>query len=320
MANTGFVYALINASFPGLVKVGHTRGAVADRARELSSATGVPTPFVIAYFEEFADSAAAEAAVHALLANKGYRLSETREFFKAPLPEIIAAIQNARTLAPRAIRLRPSSTDSPIPRPAWLEPYALGYSLLTGREGFPIDETAAGRHLALASKLSCPIAFFTLVRHHLRSASGARRAMASAQKAIAAGEPYRWAAAAIATAKAALDITVKRSRSGHEAVQSLAESFELYSTNFDTEHVILDNAWEQLQSLVDDEGVPLTGRKLLLRLPRDRSSVSKDQAQVFLAEARAHLSWTSLYYDPLTLMQQIKRARATISSGSARDR
>src|SRR6185369_11781349 len=42
MGGPGFVYALINPSMTGLVKVGRTERDPTGRAHELSSATGVP--------------------------------------------------------------------------------------------------------------------------------------------------------------------------------------------------------------------------------------------------------------------------------------
>lgn len=43
----GYVYVLSNKTMPGLVKIGHTLKTPSERARELSHATGVPTPFVV---------------------------------------------------------------------------------------------------------------------------------------------------------------------------------------------------------------------------------------------------------------------------------
>ena len=42
----GYVYILENASMPGLIKIGKTSRDSVERARELSSATGVPTGFL----------------------------------------------------------------------------------------------------------------------------------------------------------------------------------------------------------------------------------------------------------------------------------
>ena len=82
MREPGFVYAPINPSMSGLVKVGRTADDPAGRADELSSATGVPTAFVLAYKRFFSDSEAAERFVHAFLERRGYRVSANREFFQ----------------------------------------------------------------------------------------------------------------------------------------------------------------------------------------------------------------------------------------------
>ena len=62
--NAGYIYVLINASMPGLIKVGMTTNTPEERAEQLSSATGVPTPFVVAYQRYVNDCAAAEEFVH----------------------------------------------------------------------------------------------------------------------------------------------------------------------------------------------------------------------------------------------------------------
>jgi hypothetical protein len=64
----GHVYILLNASIPGLLKIGMTARAPEERARELSQGTGVPAPFSVAYSEEVPDCQAAEALIHARLA------------------------------------------------------------------------------------------------------------------------------------------------------------------------------------------------------------------------------------------------------------
>jgi hypothetical protein len=88
----GFVYALINYSMPGLVKVGMTTRTTTERAAELSASTGVPTPFIVAFEVLVEDPAAAERQMHVELERAGYRLSPSREFFEAPLPSVINAM------------------------------------------------------------------------------------------------------------------------------------------------------------------------------------------------------------------------------------
>ena len=91
----GYVYVLINPSLNGIVKIGKTQNNPDERAKELSSATGVPTPFFVAYSSYFKDSNAAETFVHTLLANK--RLAENREFFQVSVQKAIRAVLEAET-------------------------------------------------------------------------------------------------------------------------------------------------------------------------------------------------------------------------------
>lgn len=90
----GFVYLLINASMPGMVKIGRTTRDPENRIEELSKATGVPTPFILVYKEFFSDCINAESVIHEMLEDKGYRLSPNREFFTVPIPNAISIIQN----------------------------------------------------------------------------------------------------------------------------------------------------------------------------------------------------------------------------------
>ena len=96
MANAGYVYVLMNPSMQGLVKVGKTNRDPTTRVGELSSATGVPTPFSLIYSAYFNDCTQAEGFAHAYLESKGYRLASNREFFLAPTQEAIDAVLAAR--------------------------------------------------------------------------------------------------------------------------------------------------------------------------------------------------------------------------------
>jgi len=88
----GWVYILVNSSIPNLVKVGCTTRPPAERATELSGATGVATPFIVAFEQEFADCVAAERAIHAELDRRGRRAAPNREFFRGPTSEIVRLI------------------------------------------------------------------------------------------------------------------------------------------------------------------------------------------------------------------------------------
>src|SRR5262245_58828227 len=81
---------------PGLVKVGRTNRAPTDRLAELSSATGVPTPFELVYDVLVPDAQAAEAFLHVKLTAAGFRVSENREFFQAPIRDVVRLMIHLR--------------------------------------------------------------------------------------------------------------------------------------------------------------------------------------------------------------------------------
>lgn len=76
---TEYVYVLVNRSMPGMVKIGRTIRTVEERALELSSATGVPTPWIPTYSFKCFNSRELEAEIHAYL--DSLRVSDNREMF-----------------------------------------------------------------------------------------------------------------------------------------------------------------------------------------------------------------------------------------------
>jgi hypothetical protein len=99
MNDVGYLYVLANSAMPGLIKVGKTTRSPSERAFELSSATGLPTPFIVVYEQLFSDCSSAESFVHTYLQTKGFRVADNREFFSAPVNDVVRAI----ALAPGAI-------------------------------------------------------------------------------------------------------------------------------------------------------------------------------------------------------------------------
>lgn len=83
----GVIYVMINQTMPNIVKIGKTTRASEERAAELSSTTGVPTKFLVAYEVLVSDCDAAEQDIHNRLAN--FRVNEDREFFSMPLKTAI---------------------------------------------------------------------------------------------------------------------------------------------------------------------------------------------------------------------------------------
>lgn len=86
----GYVYILINPSFPDLIKIGRTSRDSRTRARELSR-TGVPTPFLLASEIFSTEHQQLENALHAELS--AFRLNYRREFYRYPLDQAIEKLQ-----------------------------------------------------------------------------------------------------------------------------------------------------------------------------------------------------------------------------------
>ncbi|MDT9874105.1 GIY-YIG nuclease family protein [Enterobacter cloacae] len=85
----GWVYVLSNPCMPGIYKIGMTTTNPEVRARELSSATGVPAPFKVEAAFYSHSPLEAEKEIHDALSE--WRVNESREFFQLDLKEIIHA-------------------------------------------------------------------------------------------------------------------------------------------------------------------------------------------------------------------------------------
>jgi len=68
-----------------MVKIGMTLDDPESRAHELSSVTGVPTPFCVMISKRIVRPYEKEQAIHDLLSALGFRVNEKREFFNCPL-------------------------------------------------------------------------------------------------------------------------------------------------------------------------------------------------------------------------------------------
>ena len=91
MSSFGFVYILANEAMPGIYKVGATDYSPHRRAVELSRGTGVPAPYAVVFYGEVDGAFAWEKQAHKLLADR--RVTESREFFRGPLIDIIRAVE-----------------------------------------------------------------------------------------------------------------------------------------------------------------------------------------------------------------------------------
>lgn len=89
----GYVYVLWSELMPTLFKVGMTTRSVEERAKELSTSTGVPAEFkIVAYFKS-KDALKCEQTVHKKLSE--YRV-EKKEFFSCSYSEIKQEILNTK--------------------------------------------------------------------------------------------------------------------------------------------------------------------------------------------------------------------------------
>lgn len=93
---SGYLYLLANPAMPGLVKIGWTSRQPDERVSELTSATGVPSPFILIYDLFVQDAQRAESWIHARLSERGLRASQNREFFTVSPTEAVELMMEAR--------------------------------------------------------------------------------------------------------------------------------------------------------------------------------------------------------------------------------
>ena len=83
----GYVYILSNPAMPSLLKIGFTSDSVIYRVSQLTSATGVPAPFVLEACFPSHTPKIHERQIHEHLSK--YRSHDDREFFKVGLDEAV---------------------------------------------------------------------------------------------------------------------------------------------------------------------------------------------------------------------------------------
>jgi len=118
----GYLYAMSNPSFPGLLKIGRTTKDPRDRAYELS-ATGVPTPFKVEFSIKVSNAEAAERIVHSRFAK--YREYSNKEFFRVSIHQVINLFPDAESDGD----FLESYTLRGVPKPKYFSP-----GLLTNQE------------------------------------------------------------------------------------------------------------------------------------------------------------------------------------------
>ncbi len=105
--NAGYVYILINAAFPEFIKIGLTTLGPKERAKQLSTGTGIPAPYAVAWKMHVSDCRVVEQSAHAKLAT--HRVRNNREFFRLSVEDAIEVISTIAV---------PYKSPSPVPPPA----------------------------------------------------------------------------------------------------------------------------------------------------------------------------------------------------------
>jgi hypothetical protein len=182
MQEPGHIYVLVNPSIEGLVKIGKTARDPELRANELSQATGVATPFYVAFSIQVADCHSAEEYVYAILEHNGFKRSPNREFFQMPLRTAIEVLLAAEKelAASDPGGQEPSeevSYESSVEEPASQEHPAAALferamDLYSGYGDEIQDKRAAVKILDQAKALNFPAAFTSLSEHYIDEANG----------------------------------------------------------------------------------------------------------------------------------------------------
>lgn len=92
----GFIYVLANACMPGIYKMGMTTNSPEQRAKEISSSTGVPAPFTVVAAFHSKNPAQDERMVHEGWAK--HRVNQGREFFRLTDGELSDALLELGTI------------------------------------------------------------------------------------------------------------------------------------------------------------------------------------------------------------------------------
>ncbi len=85
-----WVYVLSNPSTPDLLKIGYTKKIPEERAKQISSATGVALPYKVEWAYKCFNGETIEREVHHKL--EDYRVNNQKEFFQISLEEAKQAI------------------------------------------------------------------------------------------------------------------------------------------------------------------------------------------------------------------------------------
>jgi len=185
-SSTGYIYVLVNSAMPDLVKVGFTTRNPAGRAKELGAVTGVPVPFIVAYERPVANCQLAEQLIHRALQEKGFRVAENREFFRAPLATVIESVLTLPTDVLDTIQESTppddrSTEDNAPTQFAWLDLWEQARDAHYGTAEELEDRSCAAQLYSDALQLGCTWAYFPLAEFALNSDQG-QRGLSEAQR------------------------------------------------------------------------------------------------------------------------------------------
>lgn len=182
----GWVYVLLNSSLPGLAKVGRSFRPPAERAAELSASTGVPTPFVVAFDQHFADCCTAEQDIHAELGRRGLRVAANREFFRGSPSDIIRVVLEAADGQIERPQAQPAGHALVATGDRYL--FGLGDTLQDTGEAIRCYKLAAGRGAVLACERLGSI--YGQLYAMRRDRANRRRALAQLKEGVRRGNYY----------------------------------------------------------------------------------------------------------------------------------
>ena len=110
----GWIYACSNSSFVDPVyKIGQSSRPPDARVSELSTSTSVYGKFDLVYFVHVSDRNRAEGQTHSAL--EDHRVNPGKEFFRAPLPVIVKAMDMAASAFPVQLGRTPRAGYLPQP-------------------------------------------------------------------------------------------------------------------------------------------------------------------------------------------------------------
>lgn len=194
--SAGFIYVMVNPAMPGLAKVGKTTRSTSERASELSSATGVPTPFLVVFEQPVANCHAAESWIHAELESRGHRHSSNREFFTAPVHVIVQVVSQASEVGrdEAAVEFEASADEPPTSMAESL--LELAIEQLEGSATALPDRRAAYKTMRNAADLgsaqACGLIGIALRNGAEGLSSNQNEALTYLSKAANMGEEWAW--------------------------------------------------------------------------------------------------------------------------------